>query len=175
MTWVWGQSITLHIPTQESCTNILPGAAWLITARVSRRFFRLHNIKRISSNTPMTVMTKETPREGSDEGRSRNWPRNLATKDSTGGFIQLFHWEELLLQEGILMADCVARWRQSDTDRTVIDWSTPPSACEYIIYTVGILHQDAIKNPLTPKDALGRWCWNYSMKQVFYKINNKPL
>ena len=54
--------------------NILPGAAWLITARVSRRFFRLHNIKRIqiSSNMPLTVMTKETPREGNDEGRSRN-------------------------------------------------------------------------------------------------------
>ena len=51
------------------------------------------------------------------------------------------------------MADCVAGWRQSDIDWTVIDWSTPPSACEYITYTVGILHQDAIKNPLIPKHS----------------------
>ena len=51
------------------------------------------------------------------------------------------------------MADCVAGWRQSDTDWTVIDWSTPPSACEYITYTVGILHQDAIKNSLIPKHS----------------------
>ena len=51
------------------------------------------------------------------EGRAgigSNWPWNLAAEDSTGGFIQLFHWVELLLQEGILMADCVAGWRQPD-------------------------------------------------------------
>jgi len=34
--------------------NILPGAAWLITARVSRRFFRLQTYKHQE-----TVLTKE--------------------------------------------------------------------------------------------------------------------
>ena len=32
------------------------------------------------------------------------------------------------------MADCVAGWRQSDTDWTVIDWSTPPSVGTHTLF-----------------------------------------
>ena len=44
--------------------NILPGAAWLITARVSRRFFRLQNIERIQMSRNMQLLPSYSNHKG---------------------------------------------------------------------------------------------------------------
>ena len=52
--------------------NILPGAAWLITARVSRRFFKLQNKERIQISRNMQLLPSDSNHKGSDGEGSRD-------------------------------------------------------------------------------------------------------